>query len=614
MNENDLRIYNFLKKCKVVSLVNVALILRDSGVKGLAKKIKEKRIKNNEIALKNIPNEKLEKVNFKKGYIDIVIDKNVNVDSVINKLSNSKYNFNYLTFVGNNHTQKINANTFNKIFSFRSFIYITESEKCNFDFCFNLKNDENLLNNIEKILSSIKGLKLLANYNDINNISVKASTFFNYEGTNYYSGGAERYLIDLHEVCKNLGINLNIYQNAKKPFFRKYNNINIIGLATKDTQLNYSIAFMEEQSKNYIYHTFNNTNLHIYSAFQECYPNHIGPSIGISHGVAWDHKMVKTNDGTDFWLQKKIFIESAKMCDKLISVDTNTANWFQTIDYELGNKKFSVIPNYVDTKEFAPSKEKNNTDKIVITYARRLYEPRGLYVVLNIIDKILSKYENVEFHFVGKGFQEDIVNIEEKIKQYPNRIFCYNKAPNEMHTVYKNSDISLIPTQYSEGTSLSCLEALASGNIVVATRIGGLTDLVINNFNGYLIEPDEDALLAAIENILNNYDKQDIIRKRAIESAQVFNKDIWKKKWTDVIETFNLNEKSENNNLIEVQINHINKISEEQLANIKAELEKGNLVYLRTKKMPNNDTISHDLLQVVDESEEKVSIPAKIYT
>lgn len=613
MNENDLRIYNFLKKCKVVSLVNAALILRDNGVKGLAKKIKEKRKKNTRVELENIPNEKLEKVNFKKGYIDIVIDENVKADSVINKLNNSKYKFNYLTFVKNNHSQKINRNTFNKIFSFRAFIYITEGEKCDFDLCFNFKNDENLLSNIEKKLSSITGLKLLANYNDTNNISVKASTFFNYEGTNYYSGGAERYLIDLHEVCRNFGVNLNIYQNSKKPFFRKYNNINVIGLAVKDTQLNYSITFMEKQTQNYIYHTFNNTNLHIYSAFQECYPNHIGPSIGISHGVAWDHKMVKTADGTDFWLQKKIFIESAKMCDKLISVDTNTANWFQTIDYNLGNKKFSVIPNYVDTKEFAPSDKKRSDDKIVITYARRLYEPRGLYIVLNIIDKILSKYENVEFHFVGKGFKEDIVNIEEKMKQYPNRIYCYNKAPNEMHTVYKNSDISLVPTQYSEGTSLSCLEALASGNIVVATRIGGLTDLVINNFNGYLIEPDENALLAAIENILDNYDKQDIIRKRAIESAQVFNKDIWKKRWTEVIQTFNINEKSENNDLVEVQVNDINKISDEQLIHIKEELQKGNLVYLRTKKIPNNDNISHDLLQIVDEEEEKVSIPKKIY-
>ena len=613
MSENDLRIYNFLKKCKVVSLVNMAIILRDSGIKGLAKKIKEKR-KKNKLETKNDSKEVLENINFKKGYIDVVIDEKIKADSVIEKLKDSKYKFNYFTFVSNDHCQKINKYTFYKIFSFRAFIYINETKECNFNLCFNLKNNEKLLNNIETILSSIKGVKLLANYNSKNNISVKASTFFNYKGTNYYSGGAERYLIDLHEVCKELGINLNIYQNAEKPFFRKYNNINVIGLNVKGLPLNYSLAFMEEQTKNYMYHTYNNTNLHIYSAFQECYPNHIGPSVGISHGVSWDHKMVTTTNGTDFWIQKKIFIESAKMCDKLISVDTNTANWFQTIDYNLGNKKFSVIPNYVDTKEFAPSDDKKNNSKIVITYARRLYEPRGLYIVLNIIDKVLSKHENVEFHFVGKGFKEDIVNIEEKMKKYPNRIYCYNKAPNEMHTVYKKSDISLVPTQYSEGTSLSCLEALASGNIVVATRIGGLTDLIINNFNGYLIEPDEKALLNTIENILENYEKQDIIRKRAIETAQVFNKDIWKKRWNEVIKTFNLNEKSENNDLIEVQVNDINKITEKQLSTIKEELKKGNLIYLRTKKVPSNDVISHDLLQIVEENEEKVSIPKKIYT
>jgi len=619
MSENDLRVYNILKRYKVVTLVNIALTIKDSGMKGFTRKLKERRQKKAiiENVEKNINNENVKEENVKKtefriGYIDVVIGKNINPEDVIGKLKKSNHKFNYFTFTKNDNSQTINNITFNKIFSLRAFIYITENEECKFDLCFNFRNDEDLLKNVEEALTSINGLKLLSNYNEKNNISVKASTFFNYEGTNYYSGGAERYLIDLHDVCKNMGVNLNIYQNAEKPFFRKYNNINVIGLVVKGMPLNYSIPFMEEQTQNYIYHTFNNTKLHIYSAFQECFPNHVGPSIGISHGVAWDHKFVKSVDGTDFWLQKKIFIESAMMCDKLISVDTNTANWFQTIDYNLGNQKFSVIPNYVDTKEFAPAAEAKKKDKIIITYPRRLYEPRGLYIVLNIIDKILKKYDNVEFHFVGKGFKEDLDNIEKKIKQYPNKIFCYNKSPNEMHEVYKKSDISLIPTQYSEGTSLSCLEALASGNIVVATRIGGLTDLVINNFNGYLIEPNENALLKSIENILDNYEKQDVIRKRAIETAEAFNKETWKERWTEAIKTFNIKEKSENNKLIEVNVNDVNKISKGLISKIEQELQKGNLVYIRTKKMPKTDLISHDLLQIVDEEEEKVSIPEKV--
>ncbi len=75
-----------------------------------------------------------------------------------------------------------------------------------------------------------------------------------------------------------------------------------------------------------------------------------------------------------------------------------------------------------------------------------------------------------------------------------------------MSNVYKNYDISLIPTLYSEGTSLSCLEAQASGNVVIATNIGGLPNLIINNYNGILINPDKNELFKAIKRVVLDKD------------------------------------------------------------------------------------------------------------
>ena len=236
-----------------------------------------------------------------------------------------------------------------------------------------------------------------------------------------------------------------------------------------------------------------------------------------------------------------------------------------------------------------------------------------MYIVLDIIDDILKKYNNVEFHFVGKGFDEDLNNIEKKIKKYPNNIKCYSKAPEEMKEVYKITDISLIPTQYSEGTSLSCLEALSSGNIVVATRIGGLTDLIINNLNGYLIEPSSESLKETIINILDNFDKQEKLRKIGIETAKAFNKNNWKEKWKKEINSFKLKCQSQNNDLIEIYLNDIERISPEILEIIKRELIKGNLLYLRVNKLPICDDFTHDLIQIVSADEEIVNKAKKVY-
>lgn len=564
------------------------------------------------------PTEMLDKCNFEIGEIDIVIENGIDLKVVKTLLKNCKYKFNYFLICEENYDNKccqiINKYTFNNVFRLRSFIYIFNRKKCSLEKCYNISLNSDICKEITEYTNSIAGLKLLSNYNQGNNISVKTSTFFNYLGTNYYAGGAERYLLDLYEVCNELGFNLNIYQHGEKSFFRKYHNVNVIGLNVKDEKISYNYTFIDKQTKNYIYSTFNNTSLHIYSAFQECYPNHIGPSIGISHGISWDNKNNHYSYGKDFfWENKKIYLDAALFCNKLVSVDTNTPNWFQTVDYNLA-KKFNVIPNYVDNTEFKPRKDYlEHPNKIVITYPRRLYEPRGLYVVLDIIDEILKKYDNVEFHFVGKGLDTDIKNIDEKIKKYPGRIKCYNKAPQEMKKVYKYTDISLIPTQCSEGTSLSCLEALASGNIVIATRIGGLTDLVINKFNGYLIEPSSEALKETLIYVLDNYDEQKEIRKRAIESTKSFNKEIWKERWKKEISSFKLKNNSENNDLIEIYANNLESLSLKTINIIKKELMLGNLIYLRIKNLPLTDNISHGLLQLVSVDEENVNIAKKVY-
>ena len=47
-----------------------------------------------------------------------------------------------------------------------------------------------------------------------------------------------------------------------------------------------------------------------------------------------------------------------------------------------------------------------------------------------------------------------------------------------------------------EGLGLALLEALASGKPVVATDVGGVSSIVENNVNGFLVEPSKPALLA----------------------------------------------------------------------------------------------------------------------
>ena len=441
-------------------------------------------------------------------------------------------------------------------------------------------SEEELINEILKT-----DLTEFANLDHVNSVKVLTGTFLDFDGTNYYSGGAERYLIDLSEVCKSLGLKLRIYQKANYNFFRYYENIEVVGITSHNESYNYEYEQDMEILRRYYYIAKGKTKLNIYSSFLECHGKAISPSIGISHGVAWDNRLNKydrNNMNDKAWI-----IDSAISCDKLVSVDTNTANYFQTVDYELGNTT-EVVPNYVDINEFRPE---YNIDKenIVIVYPRRLYEPRGLYLLLDITDKLLEKYHNIEIHFVGKGFKEDTDKIKQKINKWGNkRIKMYSCTPQKMKDVYKIADISVIPTLYSEGTSLSCLEAMASENAVIATRIGGLTDLVINKYNGILIEPNSKSLFYAIQEYIDNPELMNKCKKNAREIAKSFNKEIWIKKWKNLIKEKSLKKDSKDNIVYDIVKIYVQeeKLESLKLKNIILEnLLKNNVVYVMTDRI-----------------------------
>ena len=430
-------------------------------------------------------------------------------------------------------------------------IYVNDSDKVISDsnvYSISLKdvctNFFSIRNVLKKMVENKECLYAFSNLDNINSIKVMTGTFFNFNGENFCSGGAERYLIDLYDVCKSLGMKLRVYQKSNFDFFRYYNDIEVVGISNNNEEYNYDYKQDKGILNRFNDIAANKTKLNIYSSFTECYGKAVSPSIGISHGVAWDHrKNVYSGDLND----KNWIIEAAMSCDKLVSVDTNTANYFQTIDYKLGNST-EVIPNYVDLNEFSYKENMKNDDRFIIVFPRRLYEARGLYLLLDIVDDLISLNKNIEIHFVGKGSKKDTDKIKEKIDKWGDKfIKLYNCPPEKMYTVYKKADISVIPTLYSEGTSLSCLEAMSSGNAVIATRVGGLTDLIINNYNGKLIEPNKESLYNAIADFMQNRELMEKCRKNAREVAKVFNKDIWIEKWKNIIKANSKKLDSQNN-------------------------------------------------------------------
>lgn len=454
-----------------------------------------------------------------------------------------------------------------------------------------LLKDNNITQVIEHINESPKGWKSFANISTSGIVSIFAQTFLDFAGEKYYAGGAERYLTDLHKILKTLGFKMRIYQKGYFNWFRIYRGIEVCGISSDDQDICSDYEFNRK------FYSLNNARslLNIYSPFSLSLPLTASPAIGISHGVYWDDDRYMGNIDNDL-------LCSAKALDTFVSVDTNTCNWFQTRSMKVGHA-MRYVPNYVDTNEFRPSTTKGD-DKIIILYPRRLYAPRGFDITLKVIDNILEKFPKAEFHFVGRGFKKETDRLEKYIKKWGRRVQWYAEDPDDMYKVYQKATISLVPTLFSEGTSLSCLEAMASGNIVIASRVGGLSDLVIDGLNGILIEPTKDSLEKALSSVLSDISKYNDMRKMAVNVAKIFDKKSWSQKWRAILEE-NL-PKRNRNKYVELDVTHIHVKDGETLDTYKKEilssLSKGNLVYVYCSEKIMNKNNSFGRLQYVNDN------------
>lgn len=85
----------------------------------------------------------------------------------------------------------------------------------------------------------------------------------------------------------------------------------------------------------------------------------------------------------------------------------------------------------------------------------------------------------------------------------------------EMPHVYRGSDIFVLPSQ-NETFGQVFIEAMSCGVPVVGTKVGGIPEIISDNYNGFLVPPDDESILAQkIERLLND----SLLRERFINAG-----------------------------------------------------------------------------------------------
>jgi glycosyltransferase involved in cell wall biosynthesis len=130
---------------------------------------------------------------------------------------------------------------------------------------------------------------------------------------------------------------------------------------------------------------------------------------------------------------------------------------------------------------------------------------KGVINFLEVIPAIISAVPSARFLFVGGGREEhSLREMARTLGVEPYIVFAgYRK---DIHRYYEILDISVL-TSFSEGFSLTLLESMAYGIPIVATRVGGNPELVVEGETGYLVPVKNPQILVdRIVKLLSNKD------------------------------------------------------------------------------------------------------------
>ncbi len=165
-----------------------------------------------------------------------------------------------------------------------------------------------------------------------------------------------------------------------------------------------------------------------------------------------------------------------------------------------------------DTQRFTPARNKDGVreqlgwmkENIVAVYVGGLVETKGMSELVAAAEPLLNQYEHFQLVCVGDGPARNQLRALRDHCPRERVVLPGRVTPEEVPHLLQAADFLVLPS-YSEGMPQAVLEAMNCGLPVVATRVGGVPEAVIDGATGLLVEPGNvEQLRSAMERVITD--------------------------------------------------------------------------------------------------------------
>jgi len=197
-------------------------------------------------------------------------------------------------------------------------------------------------------------------------------------------------------------------------------------------------------------------------------------------------------------------------------ITTSMQTKLDWIESGIKEEKIDVVHNAIDPKIFKPSinfeqtrKEWNIQKSIkVISYVGRLDQEKGLETLIRAFALLVRNCPNVRLLIAGKP-----LSTQEKYGKLLQDLSCSLGIEKQVDflghitnttSLYQVSDVTVLPSLWSEPFGKAIIESMACSTPVVASRTGGIPEILTGEFQNWLFEPgNEQDLLDKLTGIIN---------------------------------------------------------------------------------------------------------------